>query len=398
MKGKWFVISAIVFLWVLTFSAVPGLCNPPGFDDKEIRIASWGPLTGPAAPWGAVSRGPAVLAAMVNEQGGINGRKIKHIVRDDMYNPAQTKVVVKELVEKIGVFSFVSGPSSAGGLAVKDYLAQNKIIWVGPATSVKEYVFPPQPYLFSVYPLYEDEGSVLAKYVVEKLGIKEIGVVYQNDTYGRNGLDGVRQRLSHLNMKAVAEIPVEATEKDLSSHVLKLKNAGAKAVLMWVNPTTGVVLLKTAATIGYKPQWVSSNTLSDFALMNKISGGLWEGVITGAFMLPPDSDDPRVVKYREAAKKYAPEERFGVFFMAGMMFAEPLIEALKRVGKNLSTEAVLKALNSMKGYQGVGPKLTWSPDQHQGSDSVQIWKCGPGGKTIQIQDWTVNELAHWKKK
>jgi len=104
-----------------------------------------------------------------------------------------------------------------------------------------------------------------------------------------------------------------------------------------------------------------------------------------------------VVKYREAAKKYAPEERFGVFFMAGMMFAEPLIEAFKRVGKNLSTEAVLKALNSMKGFQGVGPKLTWSPHQHQGSDSIQIWKCGPGGKTILIQDWTVNDLAHWKK-
>ncbi|HOJ52714.1 MAG TPA: ABC transporter substrate-binding protein [Syntrophales bacterium] len=397
MKGRVPLLLGVVLGMALILSAGMGFCVPPGFDDKEIRIASWGPLTGPAAPWGAVSRGPAVLAAMVNEQGGISGRKIRHIVRDDMYNPAQTKVVVKELVEKEGIFAFVSGPSSAGGLAVKDYLAQNKIIWVGPATSVKEYVFPPQPYLFSVYPLYEDEGSVLAKYVVEKLGIKEIGVVYQNDTYGRNGLDGVRQRLNHLKMKPVVEIPVEATEKDLSSHVLKLKSAGAKAVLMWVNPTTGVVLLKTAATVGYKPQWVSSNTLSDFALMNKISGGLWEGVITGAFMLPPDSDDPRVVKYREAAKKYAPEERFGVFFMAGMMFAEPLIEAFKRVGKNLSTDAVLKALNSMKGFQGVGPKLTWSPHQHQGSDSIQIWKCGPGGKTILIQDWTVNDLAHWKK-
>ncbi|MCX7981693.1 MAG: ABC transporter substrate-binding protein [Syntrophales bacterium] len=398
MKGKgrfWavlFTISSLV-LWTGI-----GLCGAPGFDDKEIRIAAWGPQTGPAAPWGSVARAPAVLAAMINEQGGIHGRKLKHFVRDDQYNPAQTKVVVKELVEKEGIFSFVCGTGSAGGLAVKDYLAQNKVIWVGPATSVKEYVFPVQPYLFSVYPLYEDEGSILTKYVIEKLGIKEIGVVYQNDPYGKNGLDGVRQRLDHLKMKAVAEIPVEATEKDLSSHVLKLKSAGAKAVLMWVHPTTGVVLVKTAATIGYKPQWVASNTLSDFELMNKISGGLWEGIITGAFMLPPDSDDPRVVKYREAAKKYAPEERFGVFFMAGIMFTEPLVEALKRVGKNLSTEAVLKALNSMKNFQGVGPKLTWSPDQHQGSDSIQIWKCGPGGKTILLQDWTVNELAHWKKK
>jgi branched-chain amino acid transport system substrate-binding protein len=397
MRKKKLCVLSFIFIMSLFVLAAPGGAAP-GFDDKEIRIAAWGPQTGPAAPWGSVARAPNVLASLINDEGGIHGRKLKHFVRDDMYNPAQTKVVVKDLVEKHGIFAFVCGTGSAGGLAVKDYLAQNKVIWVGPATSIKEYVFPVNPYLFSVYPLYEDEGSILTKYAVEKLNIKEIGVIYQNDPYGKNGLDGVRQRLSKLNMKAVAEIPVESTEKDLSSHILKLKNAGAKAVLMWVNPTTGVIVVKTAATIGYKPQWIASNTLSDFALMHKITGGLWEGVITGSFMLSPDSKDPRVVRYREAMKKYAPEERPGLFFMAGIMFAEPLIEALKRVGRNLSTETTLKALNSTKNYQGIGPKITWTEAQHQGTDSIQIWKCGPGGSTMLVQDWTVNELATWKKK
>ncbi len=392
-------LCAVFFIIVMSFFVLStSVFAAPGFDDKEIRIAAWGPQTGPAAPWGSVARGPAVLASLINDEGGIHGRKLKHFVRDDMYNPAQTKVVVKELVERQGIFAFVCGTGSAGGLAVKDYLAEHKVIWVGPATSIKEYVFPVQPYLFSIYPLYEDEGSILTKFTVEKLNIKEIGVIYQNDPYGKNGLDGVRQRLGKLGMKAVVEIPVESTEKDLSSHVLKLKNSGAKAVLMWVNPTTGVVLVKTAATIGYKPQWIASNTLSDFALMNKISGGLWEGVITGAFMLPPDSTDPRIVRYRNAIKKYTPEERPGLFYIAGILFAEPLIDALKRAGKNLSTEAALKALNSTKNFQGIGPKVNWTADQHQGTDSIQIWKCGPGGSTIVMQDWTVNELATWKKK
>ena len=128
-----------------------------------------GPQTGPAAPWGSVARGSGLLFTIVNDEGGIHGRKIKYFVRDDMYNPAQTKTVVKELVERQGIFAFVGGVGAACGMAVKDYLAQNKIIWVGPATAIKEYVEPNNPYLFAVYPLFDDEASILTKYVVEKL-------------------------------------------------------------------------------------------------------------------------------------------------------------------------------------------------------------------------------------
>jgi len=228
--------------------------------------------------------------------------------------------------------------------------------------------------------------------------IKDIGVLYQNDAYGKAALIGIRQRLEKNKMKAVAEIPIEATEKDLSSQVLKLKNSGAKAVMMWLTPSAAVIVLKTAATVGYKPQWVASETLSDYGLMHKISGGLWEGVVTGAFVLPPESKHPLMVKYRDAIKKYTPEERPGLFYIAGSMFTEPLVDALKRAGKNLSTESALKALNSTKNFQGIGPKVTWTAAQHQGTDSIQIWRCGPGASTILLQDWTSNELASWKKK
>jgi len=196
----------------------------------------------------------------------------------------------------------------------------------------------------------------------------------------------------------VEEISVEPGEKDLSSQMLRLKNSGAEVVIMWVNPTSAVIALKTCETIGYKPKWVSSNTLSDFPLMQKISGGLFEGVITGGFGIPPSSDDPRIVKYREAAKKYAPEERYGTFYLAGVLYAEPLIEALKKVGPNLSTEACLKQLNSIKDFQGIGPKVTWTPEVHQGSDSIFIQQCGPNASYVILQDWMVNDLAKWKKK
>ncbi|MCK4535267.1 MAG: ABC transporter substrate-binding protein, partial [Syntrophobacterales bacterium] len=275
---------------------------------------------------------------------------------------------------------------------------KNKIIWVDPSTAIVEFVFPPQKYLFASYPLYQDEGSIITKYLVEKMGFKKIGFFYQNDAYGKNGLEGCKQRLATYGMELVAEIPVEPGEKDLASQMLKFKSSGAETVILWVNPTTAVISLKTCATIGYKPQWVSSNTLSDYPLMYKISGGLFEGVITGAFALTPDSDNPLVVKYREATKRMAPEERWGTFFMAGILFAEPLVEALKMVGRDLSTEACLKALNSIKNFQGLGPVVNFSEDCHQGTDSVQIQKCGPGASYILLQDWTSNDLATWKKK
>ena len=399
MMFKKKVFFSVMAVWAVLCIAQAAQAAPPaGFDDKEIRIGQWGPQTGPAAPWGSVARGSKLLFDVVNEEGGINGRKIKYFLRDDMYNPAQTVGVVKELVERQGVFAFVGGVGAACGMAVKDYLAANKIPWVGPSAADQDFVQPINPYIFAVYPLYRDEANVLAQYIVEKLKMKKIGMLYQNDAYGKDGLDGAKEQLATFKMSLVAEIPVEPTEKDLASQILRLKNSGAEAVLMFVNPTAAVIALKTAANVGFKPQWVSSNTLSDYPLMFKISGGLWEGVITGAFGEIPDSTNPLMVKYREAAKRLNPQERWGTFYSAGILFADPIVEALKKAGRNLSTEAVMKALNSIKDYQTIGPKINWTEKQHQGTDSVMIQKCGPNASYIQLQGWTTNNLAAWKKR
>jgi branched-chain amino acid transport system substrate-binding protein len=369
-----------------------------GFDDKEIRIGSWGPQTGPAAAWGNISRAPGILFSLINEQGGIHGRKIKYIVRDDQYNPAQTKALVKELVERQGILALTAGLGSSCNLAVKDYLRKNKIVSVGMCSGARELVQPLNPYLFSCFDLFGDETSVLTKFVVEKLNIKKIGFLYQNDPMGWDALAGGKERMKTYGLEFTAEVPVEPTEKDLSSQIMKLKASGAKAVMMQVAPTPGVIAVKTAAAIGFKPQFVSSDTLGDEAFMYKITGGLWEGVITGGKTLDPTGNDPLVVKYREATKKLAPDEPFTGFFLAGIMFAEPLAYALEKLGRDLSTEALLKALNSVKDFQGVGPKITWTPQEHQGVDSTRIYKCGPGGSYILLQDWTANELTGWKKK
>ena len=217
MFKKKMIMSLIAVLAVLSVATMTQAAPPAGFDDNEIRIGQWGPQTGPAAPWGSVARGSKLLFDVVNEEGGINGRKIKYFIRDDMYNPAQTVAVVKELVERQGMFAFVGGVGAACGMAVKDYLAANKIPWVGPSAADQDFVNPLNPYLFAVYPLYRDEANILTKYIVEKLKMKKIGILYQNDAYGKDGLEGAKERLATYKMSLVAEIPVEPTEKDLRS-------------------------------------------------------------------------------------------------------------------------------------------------------------------------------------
>jgi len=403
MKNKVPLFTMLLAVLCVSLSPADGIAENPGFDDKEIRVAQFGPQTGPAAPWGAVARGAGLLFQIVNEEGGIHGRKIKYFSRDDQYNPAQTVAIVKDLVERQGIFSFTGGVSSAGGNAVKGYLAEKKVLWVTPGSAAVnsqpngDIETIADPYRYYSYPLFQDEASILTKYLVEKMGFKKIGFLYQNDSYGRAGLAGCLQRLATYNMKLTDAIPVEPTDKDLASQILRFKNSGAEAVFMWVSPTLGAIAIKTSANVGFKTQWVSCDGLSDYPLMNKITGGLWEGVITGAFVPPPDSNDPLVVKYQKAAQRLTPEERWGVFYMGGIQFAEPLVEALKLVGPNLSKETCIEKLNTFRNWKGLGGAITWTKNRHQGTDSVQIHQCGPGGKSILLQDWTSNDLATWKK-
>ena len=177
-------------LCVLTMIAVTGIffavnvsfAQKPGFDDKEIRIAQFSPQTGPAALWGAVARGTSVAVDLVNEEGGIHGRKIRYFIRDDQYNPSQAMAVVRELVDKQGIFAFTGGVSGAGCHAVKGYLDGKKILWVVPGTaSLNPIDDPPSRYRFHAYPLFQDETSILTKYIVEKRGLRKIGFLYQND-------------------------------------------------------------------------------------------------------------------------------------------------------------------------------------------------------------------------
>jgi len=388
-------LALIGLLMVTVFLiAVPAFAQKVrGVTDTEILVGQWGPQTGPAAPWGAVARGGDLLFKIVNEEGGINGRKFKYFLRDDGYQPAKTKAIAKEFVEDIGVFTVIGGVGVATGMTARDYLMENQVFWFAPVTGVYEWIRPFQKYLFAVYPLYDDEAYDLTEYLYEKLGHKKIAMFYQNDDYGKQGVMGVERYLKDKKIDLVAKVSAEMTDRDLSTHALKLKDSGAQAVIMWTMPTHGALILGETAKIGFKPQWATSNTLSDSALMMQITKGLWTGMIHSNFVELPDSNLPLMVKYREWHKKLAPQERFGVFYLAGLVFAEPFLEGVRRAGKNLNNDTLMKALESIKDFKGIGGPINYSPTERQGAKHVFYGKVKPDGNIERITDWV--KITKW---
>jgi branched-chain amino acid transport system substrate-binding protein len=388
MLKRTLVFLCLGILGIFFISSPSSAQQVRGVTDTEILIGQWGPQTGPAAAWGPVARGTDLLCKIVNEEGGIHGRKLKYFLRDDSYSPAKTKAIAKEFVEQIGVFAVVGGVGIATGMTARDYLMENKVPWYGPVTGGYEWIHPIQKYLFALYPLYDDEGYNLMGYLYEKLGYKKIAMFYQNDDYGKQGVQGVERYLLRHKLKLIEKVSAEVTDRDLSTHALKLKNSGAEAVIMWTMPLHGVLLLTEAAKIGFKPQWATSNTLSDSVMMMQLTKGLWAGMINSFFGELPDSNHPLMVKYREWHKKLTPQERWGVFYYAGIIFAEPFVEGLRRAGRNLTPETWIKAMETLKDWQGIGPPVTYTnPDDRQGGKHVFYGKVKPDGNITRLTDW-----------
>jgi branched-chain amino acid transport system substrate-binding protein len=391
MKRRNWVIT-LGFVFLLSIALVPVSQAERGVTDTEIRIGQWGPQTGPAALWGAVARGTGCYFDMINADGGIHGRKITYFLRDDGYMPPRTKAIAKELIEDKQIFAFASGVGSATGMAVKKYLHNNRVPWVGPAAGTTHWAYPPTKYLFGVYPLYIDEASIMVNYAVKELGKKKIAIFYQNDDYGKEGLLGAEMALEKLGMKLVAAVSAEPLDTDLSSHCNKLKVSNADCVLMFPNPKHGAIIIMTAAKMGFKPQWMATSTLSDTPIMYKISKGLFKDVIFVSFGELPDSPHPLMKKYREAHAKFTPKDRWGIFFYAGFLFAEPMVEGFKRCGRDLTADNFVNAIETLKDFQGIGPKITYGPNQRQGARGCFIGKCAEGGKAVRISDWVSSDV------
>jgi branched-chain amino acid transport system substrate-binding protein len=388
----------MLLIAVFTLPATAGAGQVPGVTDKEVVVGWTTPLSGPAALWGVTALGGKAWADYINDQGGVNGRKIKIILKDDGYNPTRALVNLQEMKGK--VFAVCGLLGSAICNAAKDFFAENKIPLITAYGNIRIWAKLPKDkrhYVFIAYPDYEDEADYMTTYAIQKKGAKKIALFYQNDDYGKLAMEGVEKGLKGVgSAKLVGAVPYEVTERSLATHALNLKKTGADTVIIYPTPTHGALILKEMAKIGYRPKVFATFTLGD-PIMYRVAGNVWEGTY---FAFPGNSGvpgaEPQADKVVAILKKYNPKikgkEYLALFGAVSMMH---FVEGLKNAGKDLTPESLIAGMEKIKDWkpEGIGAPVTYGPDRHHGVNASRMGQAR-NGKHVPIEPFTIHR-AHF---
>jgi len=388
----------LVFILIVP-STVAAKAKVTGVSDTEVVVGWTTPLSGPAALWGVTGLGGKAYADYINDQGGIHGRKIKVILKDDGYNPTRAMANLQEMKGKIFAVSALLGTAVLN--AAKNFFPENNIPLITPYGDIRIWARMPKDklrYIFVAYPDYEDEAEYLTKYAVKSLGSKKIAIFYQNDDYGKMAIPGVQKALAAMPGKAklVAGVPYGVTERALGTHALKVKESGADSLIIYPTPTHGALIVKEMAKIGYRPKVLATFTLGD-PIMYRIGGEAWEGTYIA---LPGNSgvpgSEPAADRVVEILKKYNPKlagkEYLALFGAVSMIH---LVEGLKNAGRNLTPESMIKGMEMIKNWkpEGVGAPVTYGPNRRHGNNASRMGQARKG-KVVPIEPFTMHK-AHF---
>jgi ABC-type branched-subunit amino acid transport system substrate-binding protein len=371
-----------VLLLVLVMSATSAWAQAkvPGVTDTEVVIGATTPLSGPAAAWGTTALGAEAWAKYVNEQGGIHGRKIRVELKDDGYNPGRSVANVTDM--KDSVFALVGLLGTAILNANKDNIAEAKLPTIWPYGNPQ--VFAKQPreklkYVFMVYPDYGDEGEFLVQQAVKLEKAKKVAVFFQNDDYGKGGLEGVKRGVKGLGgaVSIAAEVSYEVADRELGTHALKIKDSGADAVVFYCTVTHGANLIKEMAKVGYRPKVFAAFPLGDRHTMFRLLGDLWEGAyynVTGAVPGEPEADRIIEILLKQEPKLKGRES----FAVAGAISMMATLEGVKRAGRNLTRDSYVEAMESIKNWspEKLTAPITWGPNRRHGLNPIRMQRAG----------------------
>ncbi|MEJ5272710.1 MAG: ABC transporter substrate-binding protein [Spirochaetota bacterium] len=392
MKKVYLAILILLAVTIVFSQANPGDTN--GITATEIKIGSFQALSGPVAAIGVpVKKGLDAYFNWVNANGGINGRKINLIVADDAFNPSNTVVEVKRLVESDKVFALVCGLGAPGNLAIMDYVEAQKVPYVYQAAGAGILTIPPKRYIFGVQPNYTTEGAIAVKYLVEQKKAKRIAIVYRNTDDGKEELASVKNTLSKKGMTLAAEIPIEPTATDFSSNIVKLTEANADAVIVMLFVPQSSNFVKQAKQFGLTKQnylLTYSNADPTFAA---IAGANIAAGVEALAWVNVDFTDPNAHFIKVYQATFAGEIP-NAYAVAGMIAAEIFTEAVQRAGKNLTREKLISALESMDKWIGkIAPMISYGPINVKGN------KARLGVQTMYIlrfkEDGTLEKAFDW---
>ena len=376
----------VALLSVVCFAA-PALSQKkydPGASDREIRIGNTNPYSGPASAYGTIGKSIAAYFAMVNEQGGINGRKINFISYDDGYSPPRTVEMVRKLVEQdqvLFVFQTLGTPSNT---AIHKYMNMKKVPQMHVATGATKWNDPKNhPWTMGWQPNYQTEGRVYARHILQTKPDAKIGILFQNDDYGKDYVKGLKDGLgARAKSMIVAEVSYEVSEPTVDSQIVQLQSSGANVFFNVTTPKFAAQAIRKAYDIGWKPVHYLNNVSTSVGSVLKPAGlEKSVGLITTAYYKDPSdkrwADDAAVKQWQEFMKKYYPDGNVNDGFnMYGYSVAATLHEVLKQCGDNLTRENIMRQAASMKDFRidTLLPRITitTSKDDYAPIEAVQL--------------------------
>jgi branched-chain amino acid transport system substrate-binding protein len=375
-----------------------------GASDTEIRIGNIMPYSGPASAYAAIGKTEEAYFAKVNAEGGINGRKVKFISYDDGYSPPKTVEQARKLVESDGVLLIFGSLGTSTNGAIRKYMNEKKVPQLFVASGASKWNDPRQyPWTMGWQPSYASEARIYAKYIMKEKPDAKIGVLYQNDDFGKDYLKGLQDGLGAKASMIVLEDSYDTSEPAIDEHVVKLKASGADIFISITTPKFAAQAIKKAAEINWHPVHIISNVSASVGGVLEPAGlEISQGILSASYTKdgsePQWNADDGMKKFYNFLAQYDPKANkldAGVVF--GYAAAQTMVKVLQMCGDDLTRENVMRQAASLKDFEPdtllPGIRINTAADNFAPIEQLQMMRFR-GRKWELFGDIISSEIGH----
>jgi branched-chain amino acid transport system substrate-binding protein len=351
-------LGAAVAAFVFTSgSALAQKKYDTGATDTEVKIGNIVPYSGPASAYGIIGKSEEAYFKMINENGGINGRKIKFISYDDAYSPPKAVEQVRKLVESDEVLVVFSALGTPSNTAIQKYLNAKKVPQLFAATGATKWNDPTHfPWTIGWLPSYQSEGRIYAKFLIKEKPDAKVAVLYQNDDFGKDYLKGLKDGFGAKASAIIAEESYEISEPTIDNHIVKLKASGADVLISITTPKFAAQTIKKMAEIDWKALQIVANVSTSVGAVMKPAGfENGQGVLSAHYAKDAGDaqwkDDPGMKKFLAFLDKYYPDaDRTNSQVIYGYGAAQTLTKVLEMCGDDLTRANIMKQAANLKDF------------------------------------------------
>ena len=374
------LVKALSSLFLCLASA-GAFAQTPGVTEREIVVGQFAAMTGPAAQLGErLKVGIEAYFKATNAQGGVNGRSLKLVTRDDGYEPEKAAAAVKSLIHEDKVFALVGAVGTPTGLAALPVITAEKVPLVGMFTGAQGLREPFNRQIFHVRASYFDETERIVQHLTTT-GTKKIAIFYQNDAYGKAGLEGVTRALNKRSLKPVAIEAFERNTVDVGAALTTILPTQPEAVIQIGAYKACAAFIKESRAKGYGGQFFNVSFVGSKALADEL-GPVGSGVVISQVVPFPYSQSVPIVREYQQRMTEAGQKEFDFSSMEGFLMAKVFVEGVKRAGRSLTREGLINGLESMNAVNLGGFNITYSAKNHEGSKFTDLSIIGSGGRFV----------------